>query len=90
MDSLRRQWRTDKGAGFQAQWGRFGNVTFLERAPDDRTVRFYQNYQPVSVLAGVYRLRLAAPGSQPFLRSPARAANVARFFGRDLPHWPAP
>ena len=53
-------------------------------------VRFYQNYQAVSVLEGVYRLRLAAPGSPPFLRSPARAANVARFFGRDLPHCSAP
>ena len=48
----------------------FFNVPFLEHAADDGAVCFYQNYQPVSVLAGVYRLRLAAPVSQPFLRSP--------------------
>src|SRR6266498_4581467 len=43
-------------------WPRRLNAPFLERAPDDGAVRFYQNYQAVSVLAGVYRLRLAAPG----------------------------
>ena len=57
--------------GFRIPRGRAAlNAPLLERAPDDGAVRFYQNYQAVSVLAGVYRLRLAAPGSQPFLRSP--------------------